>query len=114
MSICPKCGIPHASDVCPRWAIATLKPSARVCIRIGDRWPDCADHVLVYFADCTDGEWVLMLDLTTDQQSEVPTWTAKPDGKHWTRQPTIDEQANALQQLTYIGHGKYRAVKRLG
>lgn len=117
MAKCAKCGIPHTTDVCPRWATATLKPQARVCIRIGDRWPDCRDHVFVYFADCKDDTWILTLDLTTGEQSEVPIWTAGQISgdlnRHWTRRPTVDEESRALAELTYIGHGKYRAIRRL-
>jgi|SRR5579872_1639986 len=107
---CRKCGLPHRSEACPRWAIASLRPDARVCIRIGDAWPGARDHVFAYFADCADDTWILVYDLTSGEQFEALRWTTSSE-RGWTARPTRDQELRALDELALLTGKRYRAVK---
>ena len=109
-AICSKCGVPHQSANCPRWAIASLRPDARVCIRIGNAWPDLRGHVFAYFADCADDQSILVYDLTSNEQFESPRWTAGNE-RRWTVRPSREQEMQALDDLALLFGKRYRAVK---
>jgi hypothetical protein len=100
---CPIChhlrAIHSKSGICPPWAATGVTHgSLRVVIRIADKWPECENCVLIYMPECVNADrgMILMWNLTTDEQLEVPTFTARAP---WTRKPTNEEREKAIEDL---------------
>lgn len=100
------------------WDLAGLRPSTRVYIRIGLKWPDAEGQVFAYFADCVDEKTgtVLVWNLTTGERFEAPLLTVRRRrGERelgWTRAATREEEQAAVDDLAYR-IGKVTRVRRL-
>ena len=111
--VCAKCGVPHRSDACPRWAIRGLEPDARVCIRVGGRrWLGAEGHVFACFVDCIESEQIYTLDLTTGEYEEVPLGLISDAASGWAKRPTVSQKQDALDELRNMGL-RCRLVSRI-
>lgn len=101
---CPKCGHPprlHRPS-CPSWPYSTGlgKSYPRVCLRVGEKWPECEGHLLVYYVESVRDGWVTVWDVDADTYIDVPIVTARTP---WTRMPHRDERGRGEEELRMAG-----------
>jgi hypothetical protein len=102
----------HTRGICPRWGLRGLddRTGTRICVRVAHKWPECAGHVMAYFADCVDDGMVLVWDLTNGQQFEAPTLTVRAP---WTQRPSTDVTRIAADDLALSIGGRVAVVRNL-